>query len=260
MAHLLNFSSQGSGLPLVFIHGWGLNSGVWQPTIDALKNDYHVTTVDLPGFGTNLANTISPYTLEGVTDLVSEALNEPSIIIGWSLGGLVAKKLALQYPEKVKGIVTIASSPYFVETDSWPGIAPEVLSLFHRQLSQDTQKTIDNFLKIQAMGSPHIRHDIKLIRQLIMQFDMPSQQTLDESLLLLETVDLREKLPHITVPYFRMYGKLDSLVPQKVIGLIDNILPESQKLIFDSASHAPFISHFDAFIDGLKAWLAKQVF
>ena len=221
MAQILNFSSQGNGIPLVFIHGWGLNSGVWQPTANVLREEYQVMTVDLPGFGTNVSHLISPYSMDAVVEQVSQIIDQPSVIIGWSLGGLVANQLALDFPEKVSAIVSVASSPFFVESGDWKGIKPDVLSLFHRQLSQDTQKTIDNFMKIQAMGSPHIRQDIKLIRDLIMQFEMPSQQTLDESLWLLETVDLRHRMPEITVPYFRMYGKLDSLVPQKAIPAID---------------------------------------
>jgi len=258
MAHLLNFSSQGSGTSLVFIHGWGLNAGIWQPTAQALSDQFQVITVDLPGFGTNVGHTISPYSLDRVTELVSQIIEKPAVIVGWSLGGLVATNLALAHPEKVKGVVAVASSPYFVESDQWPGIKPDVLSLFHRQLSQDTQRTIDNFLKIQAMGSPHIRQDIKVIRDLIMQFDMPSKTTLDESLGLLETVDLRDELNSIEVPYFRMYGKLDSLVPQRAIAHIDELIPQSEKIVFDAASHAPFISHFELFVKALRNWLTRH--
>ncbi|WP_448547002.1 pimeloyl-ACP methyl ester esterase BioH [Thalassotalea fusca] len=258
MAHHLHFSSQGSGTPLVFIHGWGLNAGVWQPTVEALSDQFHVTTVDLPGFGTNVAHTISPYSLDSVTELISQVIDQPAVIVGWSLGGLVATKLALAYPEKVKGVVAVASSPHFVESEQWPGIKPDVLALFHRQLSQNTQKTIDNFLKIQAMGSPHIRQDIKVIRELIMQFGMPSKATLDESLRLLDMVDLRDELQNISVPYFRMYGKLDSLVPQRAITHIDKLIPQSEKIVFDAASHAPFISHFEPFVKALRIWLTRH--
>jgi pimeloyl-[acyl-carrier protein] methyl ester esterase len=256
MAEKLKISSQGTGLPLVFIHGWGLNSAVWQPSVEALKENFEVITIDLPGFGENIEHTLSPYSLIEVAKLVQQAVAKPAVYIGWSLGGLVASEIALAYPQQVKALVTVASSPCFVERDNWAGIKPEVLALFHRQLAEDTAKTINNFLKIQAMGSPHLRHDIKLLRELVMQFSMPTKSTLDESLQLLETVDHRESLVKISMPYLRLYGKLDGLVPRKAVKSINELSPRSDVVIFEQASHAPFISHPKEFHHALVAWLS----
>jgi pimeloyl-[acyl-carrier protein] methyl ester esterase len=255
MAETLKISSKGNGIPLVFIHGWGLNSAVWQPSVGVLKDKFEVITVDLPGFGSNVDHSLSPYTLAEVATLVMEAVAKPAVYIGWSLGGLVACEIALKHPTQVKALVTVASSPCFVEQDSWLGIKPDVLGLFHQQLSQDTAKTINNFLKIQAMGSPHLRHDIKLLRELVMQFPIPTQVTLNESLQLLETVDHREKLIEISMPFLRIYGKLDGLVPIKAIEPINVLSPYSNVVILEKASHAPFISHPEEFHQALTFWL-----
>lgn len=248
---------------LVFIHGWGLNSAVWQSTIQQLQYDFDITTVDLPGFGLNVDYSLSHYSLENVVEKIQSSISKPVVYIGWSLGGLVATKLALSFPEKVLGCITVASSPCFLnkETDAstWPGIQPNVLKMFHQQLAQDTKKTIDGFLKIQAMGSPHVRQDVKTIRDLVMKHPLPTKQTLDDSLKLLETVDLREQLPLLTVPFFRLYGKLDSLVPKSVIKQIAQIVPNSQQHIFDKASHAPFISHVDEFNNVVSAWVKENI-
>jgi pimeloyl-[acyl-carrier protein] methyl ester esterase len=256
MAETLKISSQGRGLPLVFIHGWGLNSAVWQPSVNVLKEYFEVITVDLPGFGSNVDHLLSPYTLIEVADLVQQAVGKPAVYIGWSLGGLVACEIALNFPSQVKALVTVASSPCFVEQENWFGIKPDVLALFHRQLAEDTERTINNFLKIQAMGSPHLRHDIKLLRELVMQFSMPTKNTLDESLQLLETVDHRAKLDELSMPFLRMYGKLDGLVPRKAIEPINALSPNSDVIILEQASHAPFISHPEEFHQAVISWLA----
>jgi pimeloyl-[acyl-carrier protein] methyl ester esterase len=256
MAETLKISSQGSGLPLVFIHGWGLNSAVWQPSVEVLKAHFEVITVDLPGFGSNVGHSLSPYTLDEVATLIQQAVAKPAVYIGWSLGGLVASEIALKFPSQVKALVTVASSPCFVEQKNWLGIKPDILGLFHRQLAQDTAKTINNFLKIQAMGSPHLRHDIKLLRELVMQFPLPTKSTLDESLQLLETVDHREELVRISIPFLRLYGKLDGLVPRKAIEQITMLSPNSDVVIFEQASHAPFISHPAEFHQTVTSWLA----
>ncbi len=90
-----------------------------------------------------------------------------------------------------------------------------------------------------------------------MQFTMPTRTTLDKALMLLETVDQREKLTNIKCPVLRLYGRLDSLVPKKIIPLMHKLLVESDSYLFENSSHAPFISEQEKFIDVLKTWLAK---
>lgn len=258
MAQRLKIASKGHGTPLVFIHGWGLNSAVWQPCLAHLEADYEVITVDLPGFATNSAIQLEQYSLVEIAKEITLAVGKPAIYVGWSLGGLVASQIAINHPSKLLGLVTVASSPQFVERDNWPGIKASVLALFHQQLVQDTTKTISNFLKIQAMGSPHIRQDIKTIRDLVMQHEQPTKQVLDNSLSLLETSDLSEQLSSIHQPFLRLYGKLDGLVPKQVVKLVDELVPNSQYYIFEQASHAPFISHQSEFIAILKSWIIKS--
>ena len=258
MAQRLKIASKGHGTPLVFIHGWGLNSAVWQPCLAHLEADYEVITVDLPGFATNSAIQLEQYSLVEIAKEITLAVGKPAIYVGWSLGGLVASQIAINHPSKLLGLVTVASSPQFVECDNWPGIKASVLALFHQQLAQDTTKTISNFLKIQAMGSPHIRQDIKTIRDLVMQHEQPTKQVLDNSLSLLETSDLSEQLSSIHQPFLRLYGKLDGLVPKQVVKLVDELVPNSQYYIFEQASHAPFISHQSEFIAVLKNWMIKS--
>jgi len=259
MAERLKIASQGQGIPLVFIHGWGLNSAVWQPCLEHLKDKFEVISIDLPGFATNNDVKITDYSLEALANIIQQAVAKPAVYIGWSLGGLIASQITINYPKQVLGLVTIASSPKFVEGKNWPGIKSDVLAMFHRQLAQDTTKTISNFLKIQAMGSPNVRQDIKTIRDLVMQYAQPSQQVLDDSLALLASSNLSHNLGKIKQPFLRLYGKLDGLVPKKVIPLIDQLAFNSQCHIFQQASHAPFISHQEEFLFILQSWLIAHV-
>lgn len=259
MAESLKIASQGQGLPVVFIHGWGLNSAVWQPCLEQLKADFEVITVDLPGFATNASHQLTEYSLIEIARAIQQSVGKPAVYVGWSLGGLVASQITMSYSSQVLGLVTVASSPQFVERSNWPGIKENVLAMFHQQLAKDTTKTINNFLKIQAMGSPHIRQDIKKIRDLVMQYELPSQRVLDDSLKLLEASDVTDGIANITQPYLRLYGKLDGLVPKQVIPLIDEIAPKSQSYIFKQASHAPFISHHSEFLAILRNWLLESI-
>ncbi|WP_448565906.1 pimeloyl-ACP methyl ester esterase BioH [Thalassotalea ganghwensis] len=258
MANLLNITSSGQGKTLVLLHGWGLNSAIWQPVAKLLSKEMKVITVSLPGYGDNANFQLDSYSIDNVAKAIVDVVEEPAIYLGWSLGGLVASHIALSFPAQVQGLITVASTPFFVQESHWPGIDPKVLTLFHRQLSQDTAKVIDNFLKIQAMGSPHVREDIKSIRDLVMQYPMPSSATLDQSLSLLETVDLRSNLPQIHQSFLRLYGRLDGLVPKSVIDKINLLTPNSECYVFEKASHAPFISCQEEFIHVISQWVNKQ--
>ena len=258
-------------IPLVLIHGWGLNSAVWQPFIKSLPDEFmdvfYIITLDLPGYGINVDKVVSTYSLANICQSIVDTIKQPAIYLGWSLGGLVATEMALSYPEQVLGLITVASSPRFIEERAeqaqvnqllWPGIKPTVLDAFHQQLHIDTKKTISGFLKIQAMGSPHIRQDIKQITTLIFQHEMANKITLDKSLYLLENSDFRLRLQDITQPFLRLYGDADSLVPKAVIEQIRQLAKNSEQYIFKQASHAPFISHADDFKQILSNWLMAR--
>jgi pimeloyl-[acyl-carrier protein] methyl ester esterase len=265
----LTHSQQQNKIPVVLLHGWGLNSAVWQPLLalfSAQKDSpFEFITIDLPGFGDNSQQTLTPYSIESICDLINQTITKPAIYLGWSLGGLIATQMALSYSNKVLGVITVASSPCFVEQEGegksnltdvvWPGIKLGVLDNFHKQLAHDTKKTITGFLKIQAMGSPHIRQDLKLITKLVMAHTQPNKKTLDESLNLLSDTDMRAQLKSLVQPFLRLYGNNDSLVPKSVISLINTLSPTSDHHIFMQASHAPFISHLDDFHQVIQQWL-----
>ncbi|WP_371187866.1 pimeloyl-ACP methyl ester esterase BioH [Thalassotalea maritima] len=252
----LNSRVEGNGEHLVFIHGWGLNSAIFSPMVDMFKQQFTVTCIDLPGFGDNVDSHLKDYSLGNLATAVADVIDQPSIVVGWSLGGLVASELALHHSDKVKAVVTITSSPYFVDDEHWPGIKPELLRGFHQQLAVSADKTISNFLRIQAMGAAHVRADIKEIKALIDSRPHASKETLDASLSLLETVDLRAKIQNIDIPFLRLYGRLDSLVPKAVIEQMDKLVPQSDSYTFYGASHAPFISHKDEFKQVLCDWIS----
>lgn len=258
MSNKLKFSSFGSGSVLVFIHGWGVNSAVWQPIIEPLAKHYQVITIDLPGFGINSDVQLADYSLVNIAKLIVQSIGRPAVYIGWSLGGLVATEIALQMPNQALALCTVASSPCFMTQTDWPAIQPNVLKGFHQQLAENPALTIKNFLKIQAMGSPNVRHDIKVINDLVMQYPMAEKNILDKSLSLLETTDQRKNLKLIQQPFLRLYGRLDGLVPRQVIKKVDELALHSQSYIFQQASHAPFISQREEFSKGLQAWLLAQ--
>lgn len=236
---------------LVLLHGWGLNAEVWHCISEELSSHFTLHLVDLPGFGRSQG--FGAMTLEEMAERVLDQAPEKAIWLGWSLGGLVASQVALAHPGRVQALITVASSPCFSARDGWPGIKSDVLAGFQQQLSEDFQRTVERFLALQTMGTETARQDARALKKTVLALPMPPVDVLNGGLEILKTVDLRESLTSLTVPFLRLYGYLDGLVPRKVVPLLDALWPESESLIFAKAAHAPFISHPDAFCQALVA-------
>lgn len=242
---------------LVLLHGWGVNQGVWQSIRQRLPVALSVVTPDLPGFG--LAQQYpTPYTLDAVCDVLVAQIPDGSAVCGWSLGGLVALALAKRYPEKVSKLALVAASPCFLTQTDWPGMAPTVMQQFARALSDNLQQTIERFLAIQAMGSDSARADTKALRQAILAYPLAQPPAVAAALQLLTDMDLRAELAGLSIPLAGLYGRLDSLVPVRVVEQLQQLQPQGSFSILPHASHAPFISHPAAFLAWLEQWLSPS--
>ena len=236
---------------LVLLHGWGLNAQVWDCITPELSTHFTLHLVDLPGYGRSRG--FAALTLRQMTDLILSQAPEKAVWLGWSLGGLVASQAALLAPDRVNALVTVASSPCFSAQDDWAGIKPDVLAGFQHQLSEDFQRTVERFLALQTLGTETAKQDARLLKSAVLSLDMPSAEVLNGGLEILKTVDLRDALTALTMPFLRLYGRLDGLVPRKIVPMLDEMWPESESVVFPKAAHAPFISHPVAFCDTLVA-------
>lgn len=107
-ASLAVYEQGAGGPPFVFVHGLACDHTFWQPQFDDLSRDHRCVSLDLRGRGASSAQ--GPYDTARQADDVAaviRALNlGPSIIVGHSLGGLVALLLNDRHPELVLGIAT----------------------------------------------------------------------------------------------------------------------------------------------------------
>lgn len=252
MSVKLKVSTAGQGHHLVFLHGWGVNSGVWQPLIDLLKSEFCITTIDLPGYGLNSQQIPVPYDLQNIALLVANELPPDCTLIGWSLGGLVAQQIASTMPLNVKRLVLICSTPKFSKSGDWPGIEPKVLDFFTQQLKVDHDKTLDRFLAIHAMGSTSARRDTKTIKAAVQKYPPPCSEALVAGLDMLKSIDLREQFQTLIMPCQIFLGGLDTLVPSQLMPKLQQLNPSLSVELLPEAAHAPFISHTDIFAKGLR--------
>lgn len=102
----------GRGPTVVFLHGtWG-DSSQWQPLLQQLGQQTHCIALDLLGFGESSRLKPVDYSIALQVDALHELLTAlrtgPVYLVAESLGGWVAARFALRYPEQVKGLVMLA--------------------------------------------------------------------------------------------------------------------------------------------------------
>jgi pimeloyl-ACP methyl ester carboxylesterase len=111
----LAYSDSGSGAPtFVFVHGWQGDRAVWRDIVAALGPEIRSITVDQRGSGESNAAP-GPYALERLSTDLHELITSldvaPVVIVGHSMGGTVALRFAVDYPQATQGLVLIAPVP-----------------------------------------------------------------------------------------------------------------------------------------------------
>ena len=108
------FEWHGTGQPVVLIHGMGLNRHMWQWQIPALSQHHRVLVYDLYGHGKSPAPPRKP-DLKLFSQQLRQLLNEQNIgrctVIGFSLGGMIARRFAMDHPERLSALA-ILNSPH----------------------------------------------------------------------------------------------------------------------------------------------------
>jgi len=230
---------------LALVHGWGMNARVFDALAGLLAADFEVRALDLPGHGGRVA--LADNTLQAWADDLAQQLPDKAILLGWSLGGQVAMRAALDHPHKIARLVLLASTPKFVATEDWDrGMAAEDLEDFGVALLADPQATLLRFLSLQTRGMPGQKSLLQHLRQTLLAAPPARSEALAGGLAILRDTDLRDELPRLTQPTLVLHGALDTLTPAAAGAWLAETLSAAQHVEFDRAAHAPHLSHGEA--------------
>lgn len=249
MLKLRSSGKSGDAPVIVLIHGWGMGTPVWQRLVPLLEPNYRVITVDLPGYGENVA--VSAGSLSDVAAEVLVSVPDQSVWLGWSLGGLVALRAAAMRAEAISRLVLVASSPRFVQEESWPHAMPEKqLSLFAGGLIADVDSTLKRFVALQFYGQEGAREVSRALQKEVVGRPVDCA-ALELGLDILAREDERSTYGRLALPVQHVYGAMDKLVPIKVSDDLAKLNPDVEQIVFKGVGHAPFVSHPELFVERL---------
>jgi pimeloyl-ACP methyl ester carboxylesterase len=110
----VHFVEAGEGAPLILIHGFGASTFGFRHTIPELARHFRAIALDLKGFGLSERPPGGDYSLTAQARLVSEFMEGMGIqraaVLGHSMGGEIAMRLAINHPERVERLILVDSA------------------------------------------------------------------------------------------------------------------------------------------------------
>src|SRR5215831_16860995 len=185
----------------LFIHGAGSAASLWSMVLPRVARHAHAVAVDLPGHGPSEIGT-GPLTLERYRDAVGGLAGTlclgPSVLVGHSLGALVAISAALAWPDKVRALVLCAAAPKLP-------VDPEIFHLLRRDPHAFVPWLADHTLSPRA--KPVLRKAF-----LAVAAPTPTEIAAADFEIVLAT-DLAARMADVPCPITWLDGEDDLLVP-----------------------------------------------
>jgi len=248
------YEDSGTGLPVVFIHGWPLSGSMWEYQVTQLpQQGLRCITYDRRGFG----KSDRPFGCYGYNTLAGDLkalLDELDLhevtLVGFSMGGgEIAKYFSLYGGERVAKVVLISAVvPYMLQTDDNPdGVPQEAFDKMLKEITDDRPTFLEAFNKD--------FYGVELLNQPVTSAYLAnaSEQALNASPIAtiecaksFSSTDFRDDVPKINVPTLIIHGDKDKTVPIKATAeqAVENIKGAVLK-VYEGAPHGLWFTDKD---------------
>ena len=263
----IEYDDQGDGRAIVFLHGWSLGNEAFGPQRRALHGCRFVAP-NLRGHGNS-----SPFrngngidTLAADTAELLVALDLDNVVlVGWSMGALVAWQLALGTEgRRVAGIVTIDMVPRVLNGDGWTHGLRAGANIYDvdrdlERMEADWDAYREAYVpKVFAPGDGAERGQlIERMTALIAGNNVDSMRGLWRALV---AADLVDEVRTLDVPTMITYGTQSQVYDEDAAIWMDRNIPNSKRVPFRESGHAPHLEEAKkwneallAFVDGLES-------
>jgi pimeloyl-ACP methyl ester carboxylesterase len=249
------FDEQGAGdTTVLMLHGVGGGRQAFahqmQPLADA---GFHAVAWDMPGYGHSA--TVDPYTFEELADECIELIDvldpQKLVLLGHSMGGMVAQEVVARAPERVAALVLTGTSPAFGKADGeW-----QRSFIAERTAPLDAGRTMADLAKllVAQMVSPDAS-DSALNEAIAMMSGVPPL-TYRSALQALMGFDRRANLALLAMPVLLIAGTDDRAAPPAVLEGMAGRIPRAGYVCLERCGHLQPIEQPAAFNDALLDFL-----
>ena len=236
--HYLEAAPEGGGAekPIVLVHGLGARASDWAMLTPALaQHGYHVYALDLLGYGTSDKPMDGDFSLDNEERTVAgfiDALHlrEPDVA-GWSMGGWIAAKYALDHPQRVRRLVLYDSAGMYMPLDFSPAI-----------FSPHDEQTLRALIYRIEPDRPIIRLPSVAVPGLIRRLTK-SERILNSSLssMLDGHAILDFRIHQLRMPVLLVWGDQDKLTPAVYGSRMHELVPQSVYLQLQGCGHLAIV-------------------
>jgi len=240
---------------LLFLHGVGGGHHSWDAQLPYFSSrGYASHAWDQPGYGHSAS--VEPYDFEQVSAALERlivSLGEPVVLVGHSMGGLVAQEACARYPQRVKGLVLTFTSAAFVGGSN-----------FAKQFVADRIGPLDagvSMAELAARVMPAAsgsKADPEGTRRAIQIMAHLSPDTYRKAVHMLTAFDRRAELPKIAVPTLLIAGSDDRTAPPAIMASMQRKIPASELVVLEGCGHLGPMDQPAEFNAALERFLSKM--
>jgi pimeloyl-ACP methyl ester carboxylesterase len=241
---------------LLFLHGLGGGHHAWDAQLLHFpKLGYAAHAWDQPGYGHSAS--VEPYDLEQVcaalARLIESLGGEPVVLVGHSMGGLIAQEAYFRHPQLVKALVLTFTSAAFVGGSNFAKqfVAERVGPLDAGESMAD----IAARLMPTQSGSKSDPAGVQLARKIMGKI---SPETYRKAVHLLTTFDRRAELAKIAVPTLLIAGSDDKTAPPAIMASMQRKIPGSELVVLEGCGHLGPMDQPAEFNAALEDFLRKM--
>jgi pimeloyl-[acyl-carrier protein] methyl ester esterase len=229
--------------PLIFIPGWGFHASIWQE-IAKQFSDNATHLLELPPLHDE-ALSINVITAKLIASCPNNA-----ILVGWSLGGLIATALATNYPAHFSHLILLSSTPRFTADNNWAGISESQADKQLLAAMNDRKRYFHQFLGLACYPEKSSLMKNNLAPHLI----GPDNNDLVPYLDILFNTDLRESFATISTPLLQMIAENDIVITKQQSLQSEALLPHKIEII-PNAGHMLISTHASQIVKNIRDFI-----
>lgn len=247
--------SGGEELPVLLVHAFPLNSGMWEPQIAALGERYRLIAPDLRGFGrSDVPEDPADYSMDAYADDLRALLDhlgiEKIVLCGLSMGGYVAFSFLRRHGDMVRGLVLADTR---AAADTPKGIAGRN-KMQGRVRSEGTSRVIGALCEnLLAHTSTERKADVTARAKELM--DNPAAGFVGALEALKKRPDSTGDLDDISVPVLVIVGEHDTVTPPDAAREMHERIEGSTLVVIPDAGHLSNLETPEAFTGALAEFL-----